>query len=144
MKIGLNYAVLVLILVAFSPLNSATQERNETIGDENIKPVDFEELRYPIGARSLHVEGVVVVKVILDGDGGVVQATAMSGAKSLIPECLSNAKKWRFRPNSQKAAVIVYEFRIDPGLCHGGLGSDFIFRPPNLASITSCEAVAEF
>src|SRR5690242_13509366 len=109
MKMVLSYAALFLTLVALLPSNAATDKPIETISDQNVKVVDFEEFRYPIAARALHVQGVVVVKVILDGSGRVVQSIAISGAMSLIPECLSNAKKWQFRPNSQGAAVLVYQ-----------------------------------
>jgi TonB family protein len=136
-------AVLAFVLFAVPQSHLAKQTRDEAIRDENIKVLDFEELRYPLPARLSHVEGVVVVKVELDDSGKVVNAIAISGAKDLISESLSNAKKWRFQPGSQKAAVIVYRFSIDRGLCHGVAPSDFIFHPPNFASITSCESVAE-
>ncbi len=47
----------------------------------------------------------------LDDQGKVVQAVALSGNDLLLPDCLVNAKKWRFKPNSMRAAVIVYNLR---------------------------------
>jgi hypothetical protein len=79
-----------------------------------------------------------VVKVTLDGDGRVVESTAISGAKYLIPECLANSKKWLFRPNANKAAVIVYNFRIINGFCNS-ITSQSTFQAPNFLSVTSCD-----
>lgn len=73
----------------------------------------FETLEYPLRARLAQTQGVVVVRVKLDSEGKVVSSAAISGAKSLIRECLSNSKKWLFRPNPDAAAVIVYQFKIE-------------------------------
>ena len=137
------FATFLLILLMVPWSYGRTQGPDETVKDESIKVLDFEELRYPLPARLSHVQGVVVVKLKLNDSGDVVDAIALSGAKDLIPESLANAKKWRFRPSSQKAAVIVYRFTIESGLCHGAAPSNFMFYPPNFASVTSCESVAE-
>ncbi len=143
MKKLVSYVPLTLLLILASRRNGVTQDKNETINDENTRVVYFEELRYPLSARVTHIQGIVVVKVILDNSGRVVDSLAISGAKTLVTESVSNAKNWRFQPSPQKAAVIVYQFRIDDGLCHGAVSSNFIFHPPNFASITSCEPVVE-
>jgi hypothetical protein len=78
------------------------------------------------------------VKVTLDAEGRVVESTAISGARYLIPDCLTNSKKWLFRPNANKDAVIVYNFRIINGLCNS-ITSQSIFQAPNFLSVTSCE-----
>jgi TonB family protein len=143
MKATMRCSLLALTLLLFTPFNTITAKQGGTIWDDDIKIVDFEELRYPLSARLAHVQGVVVVRVTLDDRGKVVDSVAISGAKSLITDSVSNAKNWRFRPSAQKAAVIVYQFRIDDGLCHGAASSHFVFRPPNFASITSCESVVE-
>ncbi len=110
--------------------------------DEDVKVLSFEELRYPLAARLAHVQGIVVVRVKRDDAGKVVSSAAISGAKTLMPDSLPNSKKWRFQPNQEKTAVIVYGFRID-GLCYSGMNGQFIFRPPNIAAVTSCELVAQ-
>ena len=88
------------------------------MNDEDLKVVHFEDLRYPPLGRLERIQGVVVVRVKLDEKGNVVEPEAISGAKLLIPESLANAKKWSFQPNSEKAAVIVYNFRLTSGYCH--------------------------
>jgi TonB family protein len=137
----------ILILIGLSvivPFVPIAAQDDLLVRDEDIKTVDFAELRYPLGARLSHVQGVVVVRVKLDANGHVTDSEAVSGAKSLIADCLANSKKWLFQPNPKKEVVLVYEFRIDRGLCHGGnVASQFVFREPNFASITSCEAQVE-
>jgi len=126
-------AVIVLLLGYGLPA-----QQQETVQDEEMTVAHFEDMRYPPLARVARSQGVVVVKVTLDKEGNVVTSTAISGAKYLIPDCLENAKKWRFRPNARNIAVIVYSFRLSQGLCNT-LTSQFNFWGPNFASISTCE-----
>lgn len=102
----------------------------------------FEDIRYPLAARLQHVQGVVVVKVEVDENGIVTSASALSGPRELVAECLANAKKWRFSPKMPGSLPIVYDFRID-GLCNHPCASHFVIHPPNLAVITIGEAVMD-
>lgn len=132
-------AGIVLLAVAFlwsGPLGSLQAQQNETLYDKDIKVVDFVELSYPPLGRTAHIEGVVVVRVRLDDHGEVLNAVAISGSDILIPDCLANVKKWRFRPNAQNAAVIVYNFRMIAGTSVSEI-SQFSFQRPNLATITA-------
>jgi len=84
----------------------------------------------------------VVVRVTLEGDGKVKAASAISGAKSFLADCVSNAKQWRFQYNSQHTAIIIYQFRIE-GLCNLPCPSQFTFRPPNVATVTIGQPVTD-
>jgi TonB family protein len=141
MKKLLKYilALLGALLIETTSLPSALQE--ETLNDQDVKLVSFEDLPYPPVARMTRVQGVVVVKAKLDDDGRVSSAFAISGNKTLIPDTVSNAKKWKFKPNAQKSAVIVYEFRLTDGACHDNSHSLFQLIHQNFASITACDAV---
>jgi len=113
------------------------------ISNQEVIPTYFEPMDYPLAARFTHTQGVVVVRVRLNGEGAPVSAEELYGTKALATECVSNAKKWRFRANgSSGSAIIVYEFRIE-GLCHSPCPSQFLFKPPNLAIITIGDAVVE-
>src|SRR5260370_25205409 len=118
------------------------QEDQATYDDE-IKLVSFVDLEYPRLARVTRVQGVVVIRAVLDDKGNVVGSSPISGSKALIPECLSNAKKWKFKPNPHNSAVIIYEFRFEDGACHDRSHSLFLLRHPNFASITTCDPVIE-
>lgn len=110
--------------------------------DDSVKVIHFESLKYPIAARVTNIEGVVVVKAILDEQGGVSSVEPLSGPKQLLSDCAANASKWKFQPSSSKTVILVYDFRI-VGLCSQDCGSQFIYRPPNLAVITAGAMVVD-
>jgi TonB family protein len=118
--------------------SSAQQE--QAANDECISVSSFEEMHYPALARAAHRESMVVVQVKLDDDGKVVSARAISGSKMLISDTLSNVRKWRFHPNSNKTAVVIYDFHLVEGRCDLGRNGLFVFREPNVATITTCVA----
>lgn len=127
-------------LFAATPLAGLIAQQQSGERDDRVAIADWEELKYPPLAVQARVQGVVVIQVKLDEDGGVQESTAIWGSKFLIPDCLANAKKWRFQPNSQKNVVIVYHFYFDDSACHPGTSysSNSKFMAPNFASITSC------
>jgi TonB family protein len=138
MKISVFWVRLLLILALINPLSVVRAQGDGTIPDKDIKVVSFENMRYPAIAQTANVKGVVVVRVSLDRGGKVTDAQALSGAPLLVIDTVQNAKKWRFQPNAQKAAILVYEFQII-GLCaHDQDSSQLILQPPNLALITAC------
>lgn len=115
-------------------------QADETVTDDQIVVSSFAEMRYPRMAQVGNVRGIVVVRVKLDDAGKVVSTTAVSGSKLLIPDTLANAKDWQFQPNAAKSAVIIYEFEIK-GRCEDKDSRRdhlFVFRKPNIASITAC------
>ncbi len=138
MKTAVLYFVMVCTLVGVSTANEPLEE---PISDENIKLVSFEDLSYPALAANTRVQGVVVIRAKLDADGNVEAGSPLSGSKLLIPDCLSNIKKWKFKPNPQRSVVIVYDFKIEDGACHDRSRSLFLLIHPNLASITICSPV---
>ena len=123
-----------IALFSLGVANSA--EPDEPINNKQINVVDYAELQYPPLARSALIQGVVVVRAKLDEKGNVVDAMAISGADTLIPACLDNARKWRFRPNAGKAVIIVYNFRIVQALTKSE-HSHFALELPNFVTITA-------
>jgi TonB family protein len=93
---------------------------------------------YPPTAQAISKEGLVVVNLKLDMDGNVVDAEALSGSVPLVRDSLDNSRKWRFKPNSQKAAVLVYNYRI-VGMCLDNTEpAQFKLDQPNFVSVTGC------
>ncbi len=129
---------LLLLSTAFGLVGQDKPILNEDIGI-----VRFEVLTYPVVARGTHAEGAVVVRVKVDSDGKVASAIAISGPKLLIPDCVSNAKKWLFKPEKSRDVVIVYIFKFE-GLCYSSCPSSFHFSPPNAATITVGEGVVQY
>jgi TonB family protein len=141
MKMTIRAALAISLLAVAAQVRVQAQQ-DTTIRDEDIKVLDFESLKYPVLALQTNYQGVVVVRVKLDSDGKVAEATAISGHKLLIPDCLANAKKWRFQPNASHAAVIVYNFRIRYVRCKSA-GRFFTLETPNFATITGCAITAQ-
>ncbi len=116
---------------------SVSAQPNETVKDKDIHVTHYEEMNYPALGRTARVDGVVVVQVKLDSEGRVEDADAISGNDVLVPDTLANVKKWRFRPNAQKTAVVVYNFTLVDAVCNYKTGI-FMFKGPNLVTLTGC------
>src|SRR5262249_53908421 len=60
---------------------------------------------YPAGALRAGVEGGVVMKVRISGDGTVRQAEAISGPEALRKAAVENVRQWQFEPKAQDAEI---------------------------------------
>lgn len=118
-------------------INSAHAQKEVTIPDKDIQIVTSSQLEYPTLARTSLTQGVVVVRAQLNANGNVVDATALSGAKTLISACLDNIMKWRFRPNEEGSIIVVYNFRVVDGALRKHC-NQFTVHPPNFVTISSC------
>src|SRR5260370_41377945 len=104
-------AIVIMLMVGLLAVaTDGSAQQDQIVNDKDIDVLHFEGMNYPPLARAGRVQGVVVVRVVLDNDGKVVGADAISGNGILIPATLANARTWIFRPNNQKSAVIVYNF----------------------------------
>ena len=56
------------------------------------------EPRYPLLAVQARIQGVVEIDALIDKDGNVVQARAISGPGVLIPAALEAVKHWKYQP----------------------------------------------
>ena len=54
--------------------------------------------QYPRSARSVHIQGRVVLKATIGTDGLVQQVSAISGSPVLVNAATEAVKKWRYRP----------------------------------------------
>ncbi len=70
--------------------------------------------RYPIYARKMHQEGVVIVtaEVLTDGSATDVRMAASSGIKLLDEAALEAVKQWRFIPAKKDGVPYVQRLRI--------------------------------
>jgi TonB family protein len=57
-----------------------------------VNPVRFEE------ARQKHLQGTVLLHVVIDRDGSVVRVDPVSGPPELIQESVEAVRQWRFKP----------------------------------------------
>jgi hypothetical protein len=56
------------------------------------------DLEYPLGAKALHVEGVVIVCALVGTDGHVKNAEAFAGPPSLQAAATDDVRKWVYSP----------------------------------------------
>ncbi|MFZ0410629.1 MAG: energy transducer TonB [Candidatus Acidiferrales bacterium] len=124
-------------MLIITPFIGLAAQQGRLVGDDDMKVLSFEDMNYPALGRTARVQGIVVVQVKLDDQGTVVEAMPISGKQVFIADCIANARKWRFRPNAQKAAVIIYNFRLSDGISKSGC-DHFMLEPPNFATITTC------
>jgi len=133
---------LLAFLLGRGFISAQEGKQDQRVNDNDITVIYFEEMKYPGLAFVASRQGVVVVRVNLDGEGNVVSAEAISGDDLLVRDALSNARKWRFRPNSSKTASIIYEFRIPDGACGDTMNQLFVFRAPNMALVELCRKLS--
>jgi TonB family protein len=132
--------LLVASLLTTTVLGGAPAQVDQPVSDKEMTVIDFEDMGYPPLAGQTRTQGVVVVRAKLDNDGKVVEAAAISGHEFLIAACLANAKKWRFKPNPHRAAIIVYNFQMPPLMAckSNSMSSYSILQVPNFVTITAC------
>jgi hypothetical protein len=117
-------------------LSTAPAQQDVTINDTSVRVIKLEDINYT--GATVNAQGVVVVRVTLDDKGNVATAKALSGVPILILLSIDNVKKWHFAPNSERVAIVVYNFRVK-GFCDDGRWpSQMIFYPPNFADVTAC------
>ncbi len=82
----------------------------------NGKAISLPAPKYPKEARKNHDSGQVVVRVVIDEQGTVVAATAVSGPDTLQPAAVGAARMARFTPTRlmgqpvKVTGVIIYNF----------------------------------
>jgi uncharacterized protein (TIGR03790 family) len=69
-------------------------------------------IKYPDAARLAHVEGVVVVRLLIDEMGQVMKAELVSGDKRLAKSVLASVKSWRFEPELENGRAIVSHLSV--------------------------------
>lgn len=67
---------------------------------------------YPTLARQAQIRGTVVVEAIIDRQGNVVQAQAISGHPLLIAAALKAVLRWRYEPTSLNGQPISVELQV--------------------------------
>jgi periplasmic protein TonB len=67
---------------------------------------------YPEEARKKHIQGSVVMKVIISRDGDVQDLTVVSGDPLLVPAALEAAKQWKYKPYLLQGQPVEIETQI--------------------------------
>jgi protein TonB len=67
---------------------------------------------YPVLARHAHVSGTVVVNAVIDEQGNVVGARAVSGHPVLIPAALNAVLQWKYEPTLLNGKPVAVEMEV--------------------------------
>jgi hypothetical protein len=131
-------ALFIIALLAFYGSSFSKPQQDQTVTDRgDVNVVSFEEMEYPHLAYYTHLQGSVAVRVKLDERGKVSEAVAISGLPLLASPSVENVKKWVFKPNASRTALIIYNYKILDGSCNRD-SSLFILQGANVATVLAC------
>jgi protein TonB len=68
--------------------------------------------QYPDAARQQHIQGPVVLKVLVGTDGLVRKVAPITGDPQLVIAATDAVRQWRFRPHQLKGKVVEFETRV--------------------------------
>jgi protein TonB len=97
------------------PVAKPVQQKRIVRAGSSLKPprktfsVDPE---YSAIARQAHIGGVVMVDAIIDEQGNVVQAHALSGPPLLIPSALKAVLQWKYEPTALNGQPVSVELEV--------------------------------
>jgi TonB family protein len=83
------------------------------------RQVTWEEPKYPQMAKLAHIEGIVVIRVLIDKEGHVAQEKGVMGHPILMQAALDAVRQWIYLPflaDGEAAAIessVVLRFRMD-------------------------------
>jgi len=84
----------------------------------NSRAISLPRPPYPIVAKQIHLQGTVIVQVLIDESGKVLSAKAVSGNAILVPDAQRAALQARFSPTTingqavKVSGVISYNFQL--------------------------------
>lgn len=67
---------------------------------------------YPQMAKDARIQGEVILKAVIDGEGNVVSLELVSGHKELAPAAIEAVKKWKYRPYLKSGKPMEVETQI--------------------------------
>ena len=70
------------------------------------------EPQYPEAARQQHIQGPVVLNVLVGTSGLVRQLKVISGDPQLVKAASEAVRQWRFKPHQLKGKTVEFETRI--------------------------------
>lgn len=67
---------------------------------------------YPADAKNDHIQGAVVLKVIVDKQGNVANIETVSGPERLVPAATDAVKQWKYKPYLLNATPVEVETQV--------------------------------
>jgi TonB family protein len=98
---------------------AATREEDGTISPAPVTPparnnylLERVEPQYPEAAKQQHIQGPVVLDVLVGIDGSVKDLSVISGDALLAGAATDAVRQWRFKPHQLKGRAVEFETRI--------------------------------
>ncbi len=105
MKCCLFFLLQTTLLVASLPSvalaqseTSAPQQTNPDKEASSLKLIKSPPASFPEEAVKKNIEGKVVLSIVVDGNGKVIDTTVLSGPPELFQAAIDNVKQWEFAP----------------------------------------------
>ena len=70
------------------------------------------EPQYPMTAKQLHIQGVVILKAVISREGRIEQAETVQGQDLLSHAALGAVRQWKYRPYYLNGEPVEVETRI--------------------------------
>jgi len=111
---ALGLSLFLLGLLSGSPgsaqaqTESHSQKLDEAQGGA-LKLLNSPPSEYPSDAVLKHIEGRVVVEIVVDSRGKVSDAKTLSGPPELFKAALDNVKQWQFEPPAHAPVVTTWQ-----------------------------------
>lgn len=110
-KFRITIAILIALLLTpnlFMVIASEPGPNLEPLAIKKVPPT------YPPLARLKKIEGKVIVKLMLDGEGLVSNVEFLDGNGLFKPSAVEAAKKWTFKKSQgDKSGHIVFNFKLE-------------------------------
>jgi TonB family protein len=87
----------------------APAQENSATQTAHLKAIDQPMAPYPLEAVRRGIEGKVTMSIVVDANGKVSQAKALSGPKELFPAALASVKMWQYEPPASAPVVTTVE-----------------------------------
>jgi periplasmic protein TonB len=68
--------------------------------------------QYPTPARQMGIQGSVIIKAVISGEGTIEQAQVLSGHPLLISAALNAVRQWKYRPYFLNGQAVDVETEI--------------------------------
>jgi TonB family protein len=68
---------------------------------------------YPKEAREQHIQGTVVLHVVVGTDGTIKEIEPVSGHPLLVPAAIDAVKRWRYKPTKLNGKVVEVDTQIN-------------------------------
>jgi TonB family protein len=130
--------LLLALLFAMAAFSSADEP-------QSILPKHIQAPRYPVIAKTAHIEGEVAVQVTLDADGKVSDALALALPNLLDRSCVESVRLWTFDrpPMAPFKETVFCDYKLNAARKNAPSEPLVLFDLPNRVTIVATPELVE-